>query len=161
MAAALVFVPCVLLVGTSSKEFGEFKDKLKPGIPCQLYFVLSLVYRFAMGYYVATKNQYIMSSFVVVGFSLFFLLYNLVNLPFKQAYQNYRANFCHISQLIILMVTNYYDSMKATDQWETKAYYFSPAEFQIAAIYVTAIFSALCLAYDGYFMIKQKFAKKP
>jgi hypothetical protein len=126
-----------------------------------MYFVVSLIYRFALGYYVAVKNEYLMSSLIVVGFSLFFLLYNLVNLPFKQAYQNYRANFCHVSQLIILMVTNYYDSMTANDHWETKAYEFNPAKFQIAAIYITAIISAACLAYDGYVMIKLKFLQKP
>lgn len=44
-----------------------------------------------------------------------YLAYNLINLPFKDAYQNYRANVCHVNQLIILFVTNYYDSMKEND----------------------------------------------
>ncbi len=77
----------------------------------QLYFVLALVYRFVLGFYIWAKNEYWMSSLVVVGLSMLWISYNLVNLPFKQAYQNYRANCCHIAQLIILMVTNYYESM--------------------------------------------------
>ena len=55
-----------------------------------------------------------LSSLVMVGFSMLWIMYNLVNLPFRQAYQNYRANVCHIAQLVILMVTNYYDSMLET-----------------------------------------------
>lgn len=39
-------------------------------------------------------------------------MYNLVNLPFIDTYQNYRANMCHIIQLIILFVSNFYRSMK-------------------------------------------------
>lgn len=53
---------------------------------------------------------------MVIGFSLGFLAYNLVNLPYKDAYHNYRANICHITQFVILLVTNYYDGMKANDK---------------------------------------------
>ena len=114
LASALIFVPCVLLIATSSKQFGEFKKTLKPDLVCQLYFVFALLFRFALGYYTAVKSENMMSSLVMIGFSLLWILYNLVNLPFRQAYQNYRANICHIAQLVILMVTNYYDSMLET-----------------------------------------------
>ena len=93
----------------------------------QLYFVFSLCYRFALGYYIAIKAESPTSSLVVVAFSMLFILYNLVNLPFKQAYQNYRANICHTAQLIILIVANYYDSITETDPWEKKAYQFTAA----------------------------------
>lgn len=73
------------------------------------------MFRFALGYYTAVKTNYMISSLVMVGFGMLWILYNLVNLPFKQAYQNYRANVCHITQLIILMVTNYYDGMLETE----------------------------------------------
>ena len=81
----------------------------------QMYFVFSLAYRFVLGYYIAVRAEYTLSSLVIVGFSLIFIGYNLINLPFKQAYQNYRANVCHFAQLIILVVTNYYDSMTEND----------------------------------------------
>ena len=156
LAAALIFVPCILLMATASKQFGEFKDKLKPDLMCQLYFVFALVYRFALGFYIAVNNEYVMSSLVMVGISLFWMLYNLVNLPFRQAYQNYRANFCHIAQFVILMVTNYYDSMLETEFLEKKAYKFTAAEIEIAAIYVCVGFSAVCLVYDLIKFIKSK-----
>jgi len=94
---------------------------------CQLYFVFSLAYRFTLGYYIAVKAEYLMSSLVIVGFSFLFIGYNLINLPFKEAYQNYRANICHIAQLVILLVTNYYDSMTESEPLDKKAYQFSAA----------------------------------
>jgi hypothetical protein len=111
LAAGLIFGSCALLMFTEAKQFGEFKDKLKPNLMCQLYFVFSLMYRFVLGYYIAVKSEYVMSSLVIVGFSILFIGYNLINLPFVQAYHNYRANICHVSQLVVLLVTNYYDSM--------------------------------------------------
>lgn len=93
----------------------------------QLYFVFSLAYRFALGYYIAVKAEYILSSLVILAFSVLFIMYNLINLPFKEAYQNYRANICHVTQLVILMVTNYYDSLLENDPLEEKAYQFSAA----------------------------------
>jgi len=75
---------------------------------CQMYFVFTIIYRFVLGYYIATMNSYELSTLVVISFSLIFLMYNLIHPPFTDAYQNYRANVCHITQLIILFVTNYY-----------------------------------------------------
>ncbi len=92
---------------TEAKQFGEFKDKLKPNLMCQLYFVFSLGYRFVLGYYIAVKNEYILSSLVIVGFCMMFIGYNLINLPFTDAYHNYRANICHCAQLVVLLVANY------------------------------------------------------
>lgn len=143
---------------TEAKQFGEFKDKLKPNLMCQLYFVFSLGYRFALGYYIAVKNEYILSSLVIVGFCMVFIGYNLINLPFTDAYHNYRANICHCAQLIILFVTNYYDSLTENKPLEQKAYQFSAAEFQIAAIYIAVAFSAGCLIVDAYKFIKAKFS---
>jgi hypothetical protein len=114
LASGLIFGACALLMFAESKEFGEFKNKLKPNLICQLYFVFSLVYRYVLGYYIAVQTGYAFSSLMVIGFSMAFIGYNLVNLPFKDAYQNYRANSCHLTQLIILIVTNYYQSLLAT-----------------------------------------------
>jgi len=93
---------------------------------------------------------------IIVGFSLVFICYNLINLPFRQAYHNYRANTCHIAQLIILFVTNYYDSMTENDTMDKKAYEFTPAEIQIAAIYVTVGVSMCCLIVEIYKFVRSK-----
>ena len=161
LASILIFVPIVLLVATESKQFGEFKDKLKRDLVCQWYFVFALLYRFTLGYYTAVKNQYLLSSLLLVGFSLIWVAYNLANLPFKKAYQNYRANSCHIAQLVILMVGNYYDSLLSNEPWEKKGYQFKAAEIQIAAIYVALVVSVICLIYDAYLFIKRMFCEKP
>lgn len=128
LASGMVFGVCALLMFAEAKQFGEFKDKLKPDLMSQLYFVFSLGYRYALGYYIAVKNEYLLSSLIVVGFSILFLLYNFVNLPFKAAYHNYRANICHCAQLVTLVVANYYDSMTENEPLEKKAYQFSAAE---------------------------------
>ncbi len=161
LAAILIFVPIILLVVTEPKQFGEFKDKLKPGLVCQWYFVFALLYRFVLGYYTAVKTQYLLSSLLMVGFSLLWVMYNLVNLPFRKAYQNYRANCCHIAQLVILMVGNYYDSLLSNEPWEKKGYQFKAAEIQIAAIYIALAVSVVCLIYDAYLFIKIIFCEKP
>ncbi len=160
VSVVLLFIPCGLLMFSESRQFGEFKDKLKRDLVCQLYFVFALAYRFSLGFYIAVKNEYVMSSLVMVGFGMLWMLYNLANLPFKQAYQNYRANFCHISQLLILMVSNYYDSMLETELLEKKAYKFTAAEIEIAAVYVCVGFSGLCLVYDSVMFIKNVFKTK-
>lgn len=56
LASGLIFGVCALLMFAEGKQFGEFKDKLKPTLMCQLYFVFSLGYRYALGYYIAVKN---------------------------------------------------------------------------------------------------------
>jgi hypothetical protein len=92
---------------------------------------------------------------------MLWVMYNLINLPFRKAYQNYRACACHVAQLVILMVANYYDSMLSTEPWEKKGYQFKAAELQIAAIYVALAVSVMCLIYDSYLFIKGMCCAKP
>jgi hypothetical protein len=54
-------------------------------------------------------------------------MFNIINLPFIDAYQNYRANLCHVTQLVILFVFNFYSSMKANESLEVKSRRFTPA----------------------------------
>jgi hypothetical protein len=75
--------------------------------------MLTIFYRLGTGFYLATMNEDDLSTLIVLAFSLAFLLYNLVNLPFLKAYHNYRANICHLSQFVILFITMYYRSMKS------------------------------------------------
>jgi len=73
--------------------------------------MVTILYRMGIGFYMATMNEDDLSTLIVLLLSIYFLLYNLVNLPFRKAYHNYRANICHISQFIILYLTMYYRSM--------------------------------------------------
>lgn len=115
IAAVSTIVLPVVMVGllqlSEDEGFGEFKDKLKAGKLERGYFMLTILYRIGIGYYMATMNEDDLSTLIVLAISLFFLLYNLVNLPFQKAYHNYRANICHITQFICLFVALYYRSM--------------------------------------------------
>jgi hypothetical protein len=64
---------------------------------------------------------------MVLAFSIGFLLYNLVNLPFNKAYHNYRANLCHLTQFATLMVATYYRSMKSTAPLDETYNIYQPA----------------------------------
>ena len=67
-----------------------------------------------IGLYMASANENPLSTLIILAFSILFLVYNLVNLPFTKAYHNYRANICHLTQFVILFVAMYYRSMKST-----------------------------------------------
>ena len=110
MAGALIF--------SESKGFGQFKEKFKRQKICQVYFVISILYRYILGYYIGAKTNDGLQSLVVVFFSLLFLMYNFVNLPFNSALHNYRANICHLSQFVMIMVANYYEVMKSSTPLE-------------------------------------------
>lgn len=84
-------------------------------------------------------------------------MYNLINLPFKDAFHNYRANICHFAQLVILLVTNYYDSLLENDPLEEKAYQYTAAKVQIGAMYTAVAFSGICLIVEAYKFYKATF----
>lgn len=98
---------------TEEEGFGEYKDKLKAGRVEKAYFMVTILYRMGIGFYMASMNEDMLSTLIVLLFSIYFLIYNLVNLPFRKAYHNYRANICHLSQFLILYVTTFYRSMNA------------------------------------------------
>ena len=101
----------VLLQCSEEKGFGEYKEKLKEGKLERAYFLVTILYRMGVGFYMATMNEDNLSTLVVLVLSIYFLLYNLVNLPFIRAYHNYRANIRHLSQFLILYVAMYYRTM--------------------------------------------------
>jgi hypothetical protein len=49
------------------------------------------------------------------------------NVPYREAYQNYRALVIQLNQLTILAVTMYYPSMKSNDSPEVVFSILSPA----------------------------------
>lgn len=75
---------------------------------------MTIIYRMGIGLYMSTKNEDDLATLIVLALSIAFLLYNLINLPFRKAYNNYRANICHLSQFICLFIVMYYRSIKAS-----------------------------------------------
>ena len=91
--------------------------------------MVTIAYRMGIGYYIATMNVDELSTLLVLGLSIIFLLYNLVNLPFRKAYHNYRANICHIAQFVCLFVAMYYRSMKVNTDVAAANTIYTPVYF--------------------------------
>lgn len=121
---------------------------------CKLYIPFTLIYRIVLGFYSAVHSEYQDSTLIVLGISMMFMLYIIVNLPFISVYQNYRAGFIHVTMLVTLLVTNYYRSMKSNTPMEIKGKIFSPALIELALILISVGVSAAILLYEIYVMIK-------
>ena len=115
---------------------------------------ITLIFRLLLGFFLAFNNESHLSTLFVLGISLAFILYNLINLPYAQAYHNYRACICHLSQFVIIFVTMYYRSMKSTTNVAEVASIYEPAKLEFAALSITLVMSAGVLFYDAYIKIK-------
>ena len=79
------------------------------------YFVISICYRSCLGFLVSFQNYSSSITIINVFLSILFLVYLLINTPFKRGYHNYRAVVVEGTTLIILGVGMYYRSMKAQE----------------------------------------------
>ena len=159
------FVVCALvgMVGgmlvlelSRPEHLGEFKQMFKSDAGCQLYVVLSIVYRVGVSVYVGAMHEYEAGTLVVVGMSLLFLLYNFVSLPYTSTLHNYRSNLIHVSCFIMLLCTNIYRSMKSTTPIEEKGRFYHPAIVVLVAIGICLVLSYAALAYEIYKVVKRK-----
>jgi hypothetical protein len=57
-----------------------------------------------MSYFNENENVALILLFV----SFCFAFYSLSNLPFIQTYHNYRGNFCHVTELVIILTAYFY-----------------------------------------------------
>ena len=76
------------------------------------YFVISITYRYILGFLLGFFNCHGVIAIVNTFLSALFVVYLLSNLPFRQAYHNYRGVVCEGSTTIILWIAMYYKSMK-------------------------------------------------
>ena len=104
----------------------------------------------------ATSNEEALGTLLILGFSLAYIMFNIINLPFAQPYQNYRANICHITQLVILFVSNYYQSMKYYVEPSKKLKMYNPAIIEVVLITICVCVSIVSLAYEIYKTVKLK-----
>jgi hypothetical protein len=74
----------------------------------------------ALGFYSALKNDYDYGSLLIMAFSLAFIMYTIVNLPFLNVFQNYRCCLIHFTMLYTLLTANYYRTMKSNTPIEIK-----------------------------------------
>ena len=109
-----------------------------------------------LGIYLAYGNDYLYSSLIVLAISLAFMIYNLVNLPFIDTYQNYRATLCHFTLMFIIFVANFYTVMKVNTPLEVKSRMFTVAKLEIILILICVFVSLGCLIYEIYLYIYNK-----
>jgi hypothetical protein len=107
-----------------------------------------------IGFYCALKSDYSYSSVLVLGVSLAFLIYTVINLPFNDAYQNYRSFLIHFTTTYILLTTNFYQIMKSSTPLEVKAFIISPAVIELVLLGCCIVASMACLAYELYLAVK-------
>ena len=101
----------------------------------------------ALGFYSAVQSDYDESTLIILGFSLTFMLYTIVNLPFTNVYQNYRACLIHITMLFTLFTTNYYRTMKNNTPIEIKGRIYTPALVELILMVTCIGFSFIVLIY--------------
>ena len=148
LCLSFIVIVIFLVQLAKPKGYGEFKLKYKNNVVCRLYIALTLIFRISLGFYISLENDYEFGAFIIIGFSLSFLMYHIVNLPFRNVFHNYRAGLVHATEFIILMVTSYYRSMKSTSPLQVKSHYLTAAKLEIGMIVVCMIVSFLVLVYD-------------
>jgi hypothetical protein len=119
-----------------------------------MYVPISRVYRIALGAMMAANLEDMYSTLFFMFIAGIFLMFNIINLPFKSVLHNYRANFIHLTQLITLFVANYYRSMKANSPLSQKSHIHAPALVLIACLTISAALSLLVIIYEGFKKIK-------
>lgn len=84
----------------------------------------------------------------------------MINLPFKEAYQNYRSNLIHITMAVTLLCANYYRAMKTNTPLIIKGYIFEPVYLQLSLIILCVSASFLITLYEGYLAIRKCIIKR-
>lgn len=100
-----------------------------------------------LGFYTAVKSDYDESTLIILGFSLMFMLYMMVNLPFTNVYQNYRCGLIHFTMFFTLLTANYYRSMKSNTPMEVKGRIYTPAVIELVLIVCCIGISSVVLVY--------------
>ncbi len=113
-----------------------------------------------LGLYSSVRTEYNESTLLIMGFSFVFLMYFIVNLPFSNVFQNYRAGLIHLTMLYILLTTNYYRSMKSNTPMNIKGRIYTPAVIELILLISCIAVSFIILAYEIYQIIKILRSKK-
>lgn len=108
----LIIAVLYLLLFKNDKHFGEFNRKFKLTLFPRHYMFISILYRFITGFLISHQHHNPNITVINTFLAIIFLLYQIVDLPFNEGYQNYRTLFCQSSTIVILFIAMYYRSMK-------------------------------------------------
>lgn len=134
--------------------------KFKDTFVCRCYIPLTFIYRVSISLYISLQHEFPETTLIVLAFSLFFIMYNIINLPFMSAIQNYRSNIIHITQLVILLSANYYRSMKLNTPIQVKSKLTTVSIIELIMISICVLISALVLVYEIVKNVKRWLKKK-
>ena len=143
------------LGGVGENGYGEFKSSFVKNPVFRLYIPLSIVFRMCIGLYSSLQLEYEEGTLLVLVFSLFFVVINLANLPFKSTLHNYRSSFIHLTEFLILFVANYYRSMKANTPASDKARMHTAALIEIACLCICVALSLAVGVYEVTVSVKK------
>ena len=117
--------------------------------------MVTIFYRMGIGLYMSTMNEDVLSTLLILLISIYFIIYNLVNLPFRKAYHNYRANICHLSQFAILFIAMYYRSMNDGYSINQLDSLVNPVYFELSALGLCIVVGGIVLAVDVYVWVRE------
>ena len=143
----LIIVIAGAQIVTDKEEFGEYIDKFRPERLQSKYMIATIVYRFTLGFLLATINEWVAGGIVLTFVAGAFLSYICYAEPFTDVYQNRRSKFVHCIHVLILFV-NYYYRMEADADPSEATMLQLPAYLQITAVFVCVVGSTLLLAYE-------------
>lgn len=84
-----------------------------------------------------------------------FFLYVVINLPFRDVYQNYRAALIHGTTLYIVFIANYYRTMKSNTSLAIKGRIYGPSILLLILLAVCIVVSGLVLGREIYQFVKK------
>ena len=134
-------------------EFGEFKNKFKD-CQSQLFIPLLFVYRVSLGLYSSLRHDNEYSTIFMLGISIVFNLYIIINLPFIDVFQNYRTAAIHITTIFIIITADYYRTMKSNTPMSIKGRLYGPAIAELVMIGICIAISFVVLVWEIYQYIK-------
>ncbi len=108
--------------------------------------IATMVYRFAVGFLLATINEWVASGIVLTSISAVFLCYICYCEPFNDGFQNRRSKMVHCVHVVILFVNFYYRVEAHSDAAEATTLQLA-AYIQITAVALTVFGSTVLLAY--------------
>lgn len=102
VAGASLMIGCFLFAVLSfwlfeDYIFGEFKNKFKNNWLTKSYIPFTLIYRFTIGFCLSCFNEYEYITLFLVLASMIYVMFNIINLPFRNVYRNYFGCLCAIT----------------------------------------------------------------
>lgn len=119
----------------------------KHNIMCRLYVPFTIIYRIAISVSIAANIDSLYCTLLPLLICLVFVLYHIANMPYVSTLHNYRSTVVHITELIIVLVANYYRTMLSNTDLNIKSHKHNAA----ILIYVSLMICTLLSLYTFFY----------